>query len=248
MTDEISTCAEACAKADAANADNSSSAQQSVNDWIAGFAKKSQEERAKRAAEKQIAPPPDEKALIEVLARKDYAEYDRVRADLAETLGMRVGTLDAKVEALRKKMEAEDDKDDPPHWKVEPWPEPATGAELLDSIRRVFRRYIVLPKDADIALSLWVLHAWTMDARRYLAVHGAGVADEAVRQDQRSHPAVLPDAEVRAREQHHGGRAISLCRGHPADAPHRRSRYVREEQRGASGHPGFWPYEGSRPR
>jgi putative DNA primase/helicase len=161
--DEISTFAEACAKADAANADNSSSAQQSANDWIAGFAKKSQE-RAKRAAEKQIAPPPDEKALIEVLARKDCGEYDRIRADLAETLGMRVGTLDGKVEALRKKMEAEDDKDDPPHWKVEPWPEPVTGAELLDSIRRVFRRYIVLPKDADIALALWVLHAWTMDA------------------------------------------------------------------------------------
>src|ERR1700730_12092448 len=77
---------------------------------------------------------------------------------------MRVGTLDGKVEALRKKMEAEDDKDDPPHWKVEPWPEPITGAELLDSIRRVFRRYIVLPKGADIALPLWVLHAWTYDA------------------------------------------------------------------------------------
>src|SRR5262245_9899625 len=164
MTDQISTFAEGCAKADAANADNSSSAQQSANDWIASFAKKSQEERAKRAAEKQIARPPDEEALIEVLARKDYAEYDRVRADLAETLGMRVGTLDGKVEALRKKMEAEDDKDNLPHWKVEPWPEPVTGAELLDSIKQVFRRYIVLPKDADIALALWVLHAWTMDA------------------------------------------------------------------------------------
>jgi hypothetical protein len=148
----------------AAPTHNISSAQQSANDWIAGFAKKSQEERAKRAAEKQIAPPPDEKALIEALARKDQAEYDRVRANLAEALGMRVGTLDGKVEVVRKKMEAEDDKDDLPHWKVEPWPEPVTGAELLDSIRRVFRRYIVLPKDADIALALWVLHAWTMDA------------------------------------------------------------------------------------
>jgi Protein of unknown function (DUF3631) len=148
----------------AAPTHNISSAQQSANDWIASFAKKSQEERTKRAAEKQIAPPPDEKALIGALARKDYDEYDRVRADVAETLGMRVGTLDGKVVALRKKMKAEDDKDDPPHWKVEPWPEPVAGAELLDSIRRVFRRYIVLPKDADIALPLWVLHAWTMDA------------------------------------------------------------------------------------
>jgi hypothetical protein len=41
---------------------------------------------------------------------------------------------------------------------------PVDGAALLDSIKRVFRRYIVLPKSADVALSLWVLHAWTMDA------------------------------------------------------------------------------------
>jgi hypothetical protein len=31
-------------------------------------------------------------------------------------------------------------------------------------LRQVFRRYVVLPKGADIALPLWVLHAWTMDA------------------------------------------------------------------------------------
>src|SRR5262249_25407065 len=28
----------------------------------------------------------------------------------------------------------------------------------------IFRRYIALPKGADIALALWVLHAWTHDA------------------------------------------------------------------------------------
>jgi putative DNA primase/helicase len=150
------------ARAEEMTADNQE--QKTAVDWLDDFARKSQEALAKRAAEKEIAPPPDEKALIAALARKDYAEYDRVRADLAETLGMRVGTLDGKVEALRKKMEAEDGKDNLPHWKVEPWPEPVTGAELLDAIKRVFRRYIVLPKDADIALALWVLHAWTMDA------------------------------------------------------------------------------------
>jgi putative DNA primase/helicase len=101
--------------------------------------------------------------LIEALARKDHTEYDRMRADLAETFGIRVGTLDDKVEAIRKKLAAADD-DALPHWKVDPWPEPIDGAELLNSIKQVFRRYIVLPKYADVALSLWVLHAWTMDA------------------------------------------------------------------------------------
>jgi putative DNA primase/helicase len=158
---------EACAKADAeacANADKSSSDRQAADDWLAAFAKKSHEALAKRAAEKPLAPQPDEKALVEALAGKDHTEYDRLRRDVAETLGIRVGTLDDKVEALRKKMEAEGDKGALPHWNVEPWPEPVDGAALLDSIKRAFRRYIVLPKSADVALSLWVLHAWTMDA------------------------------------------------------------------------------------
>ena len=51
-----------------------------------------------------------------------------------------------------------------PHWNVEPSAEPVDGAALLNNLRQVFRRYIVLPKGADIALPLWVLHAWTMDA------------------------------------------------------------------------------------
>jgi putative DNA primase/helicase len=138
--------------------------QKTAVDWLEDFARRSQEALAMRAAEKKIAPPPDEKALIAALARKDHTEYDRVRSGLAETLGMRVGTLDEKVEALRRKLEADDQTDNLPHWQVEPWPEPVNGAELLDSIKRVFRRYIVLPKDADIALALWILHAWTMDA------------------------------------------------------------------------------------
>ena len=150
------------ARSEEMTADNQE--QKAAVDWLTDFARKSQEALAKRAAEKKIAPPPDEKALIAALARKDHTEYDRMRADLAETLGMRVGTLDGEVEALRKKMEAEDDKDDLPHWSVEPWSEPVDGAALLDSIKRVFRRYIVLPKGAEVALSLWVLHAWTMDA------------------------------------------------------------------------------------
>jgi putative DNA primase/helicase len=57
-----------------------------------------------------------------------------------------------------------DEKVGPVHWKVEPWPEPVDGAELLDRLRAVFRRHIMLPSGADIALPLWVMHAWTHDA------------------------------------------------------------------------------------
>ena len=51
-----------------------------------------------------------------------------------------------------------------PHWKVGPWPEPVAGAALLEFIKQVFRRYVVMPKGADTALALWTLHAWTADA------------------------------------------------------------------------------------
>jgi hypothetical protein len=126
---------------EATSADNQSSEdQKKADDWLAVFAEKSNEALAKRAAEKANgAERPDDKVLIEALARKDHAQYDRMRADLAETLGIRVGTLDDKVEATRKKFEAGDD-DALPHWNVELWPEPVDGDALLDSIRRVFRR------------------------------------------------------------------------------------------------------------
>jgi hypothetical protein len=94
-----------------ASADNASSEQKAADDWLAAFAKKSQEALARRDAEQKAAPRPDDKVLIERLARKDHTEYDRMRADLAETLGIRVGTLDDKVEAIRKKLAVEDDEE-----------------------------------------------------------------------------------------------------------------------------------------
>jgi putative DNA primase/helicase len=139
-------------------------AEKTADDWVTAFAKKSNEALAKKAAEKKAAPPPDEGALVSVLARKGHTEYDRLRSDVAETLGIRVGTLDDKVEAIRKKIEDAEENGALPHWHVEPWSEEVDGDALLDSLRRVFRRYIVLPSGADIALPLWVLHAWTMDA------------------------------------------------------------------------------------
>ena len=126
-----------------ASADNASSEQKAADDWLAAFAKKSQEALARRDAEQKAGPRPDDKVLIERLARKDHTEYDRMRADLAETFGIRVGTLDDKVEAIRKKLAVEDDEEALPHWNVEPWPEEVDGDALLDSIRRVIRRYIV---------------------------------------------------------------------------------------------------------
>src|SRR5262249_54731436 len=115
------------------------------------------------AAEKNTTPPPDEGAVIEALARKGDLEYDKVRAGIAETLGIRVSTLDDKVAARKEAMNAAD-QPGPAHWSVEPASETVDGAVLLEDIRKFIHRYIVLPAGADVAVPLWVLHAWTHDA------------------------------------------------------------------------------------
>ena len=73
-----------------------------------------------------------------------------------------MSTLDQLVRDIQTTTAA--DEEALPHWDVEPWEEEVDGAKLLDDLRKMFRRYIVLPKGADIALALWVLHAWTFDA------------------------------------------------------------------------------------
>jgi hypothetical protein len=105
---------------------------------------------------------PQSNPTITVLAALDRLHYEQQREAAAERLGIRVSVLDKLVK--QEQAAVENESTALPHWKVKSWPERVDGAALLDSIKRVFRRYIVLPKDADIALALWVLHAWTMDA------------------------------------------------------------------------------------
>src|SRR5262249_34475571 len=143
-----------------------------AEDWLAAFSKKSNEALAKKAAKKQVEKPPVEQALVEALARKDHTEYDRVRSELADTLGIRVRTLDDKVEAIRKKLAATSAVA-LPHWAGEPWPEEVDGDALLDDLRREFSRYVALPPHADVALALWVLHTFVFqrfDITPYLAI------------------------------------------------------------------------------
>jgi putative DNA primase/helicase len=100
--------------------------------------------------------------VIAELASLDTLEYELQRDTAAAGLGVRVSALDKLVKGRR--AATEDENAALPHWNVEPSAEPVDGAALLNNLRQVFRRYVVLPKGADIALPLWVLHAWTMDA------------------------------------------------------------------------------------
>src|SRR5262249_13859654 len=99
---------------------------------------------------------------VERLAALSDLAYEQQREPAAARLGIRVTALDK----MGKKGGAQGTQDAAglPHWNVEPWEAEVPGAELLDDIVTIFCKYIVLPEGADVALALWVLHAWTFDA------------------------------------------------------------------------------------
>jgi len=45
----------------------------------------------------------------------------------------------------------------------EPWPEPVDGADVLDELRDLFDRYLVLPVGAAVMMALWVAHTFIFD-------------------------------------------------------------------------------------
>jgi hypothetical protein len=48
----------------------------------------------------------------------------------------------------------------------EPWGEPVDGEELLNEIRDVFNRHVVLPDHAAVTLALWVMHTYSCQLGR----------------------------------------------------------------------------------
>ena len=56
--------------------------------------------------------------------------------------------------------------------EVEPWPEPVDGAALLNELRQVFVRFVVLPKWSAEALALWTLHTYAFHWRDVSAYLG----------------------------------------------------------------------------
>ena len=104
--------------------------------------------------------------LLAELAALSPIEYDRRRAKAADQLGVRVPTLDDEMKCRRRPTDGDNGAAgvvillcDP-----EPCAEPVDGTGLLTAIREAYRRHLVLPEHADIALALWTVFTWVLDA------------------------------------------------------------------------------------
>jgi Protein of unknown function (DUF3631)/Primase C terminal 2 (PriCT-2) len=100
----------------------------------------------------------EEQALLDALAKKGPIEYDRERKQAAKKLGIRPGTLDDVIKALRDEAAA---KELPcPWWEVEPWQDAVETAGLLTNLQHQTRKYVVLTDHQVLVAVLWVMMAW----------------------------------------------------------------------------------------
>jgi len=116
----------------------------------------------KAQIEKATTPKETDEEIYARLAKLPPAQYDRQRQSEAERLGIRVTTLDAEVDARRPSARPLQGSDAGIE-TITPWDHPITGAELLDTLRATYRRFMVLPAYADVLLAVWTLHTYIFD-------------------------------------------------------------------------------------
>jgi Protein of unknown function (DUF3631) len=108
----------------------------------------------------------DEDAELTRLAKLPLLDYERARKALAEALGTRASILDRAVAQKRAELGLNDDgKQGRPIEFPEPqlWPEPVSGAALLDDVAKAIRSHVVMPDQARDACALWVAHTYLFD-------------------------------------------------------------------------------------
>ncbi len=99
----------------------------------------------------------DDEAVIKALATLDVLNYDRIRVEKADELGVQLKTLDAKVKEARKQAESTKTLLLP---DVAPCSEPVNLAMLLDQVKDQVRKHLILDDVYVDILTLWIAGTW----------------------------------------------------------------------------------------
>jgi len=91
------------------------------------------------------------------LAKLTLLEYDQQRQEVANQMSVQVKTLDFEVARVRG------DADNVVE-EISPWENPVDGVQLLNEISLSIGKYMVLPRGAITAISLWCVGTYCMDA------------------------------------------------------------------------------------
>jgi putative DNA primase/helicase len=123
-------------------------------------------ETVKTQIENATMPIETDNETFDRLAKLSATDYDRCREHEAKRLKIRVATLDAEIQKHRPQSPDSLQGTLNPA-RVEPWPEPVDGANLLNEIRSTNKRFMVLPSHADVLLTVWELHTYVFDCFSY---------------------------------------------------------------------------------
>lgn len=106
---------------------------------------------------------------IKYLASLSILEYDRVRKSKAETLGVKVSTLDQHVKFVRKEISQKQTNQEKQLFvdlDPEPWNEPINLSILLFETTSTIQRFIFCSIETAHAAALWITMTWIIDVVR----------------------------------------------------------------------------------
>ena len=101
----------------------------------------------------------------EVLALAELSplDYEKVRVETAKEMGIRVSFLDSAVTAARSMPEGCGESNIL-FSQSEPWTTSVDGELLLDALKGMVERFLVLPQGGSSLMALWVLHTYCFAA------------------------------------------------------------------------------------
>lgn len=105
-------------------------------------------------------------ATVERLSKLEAWEYDQVRNDEAKKLGVRITTLDNAVTQNKERFLLTESENFTFMNEEEAAEQHVYGDELADSIYDIFNKYLVASEENKIALTLWVVASYCIDAFR----------------------------------------------------------------------------------
>ena len=111
---------------------------------------------------------PEQRAEIERSAALTPIQYDQQRVEVAKTLGIRIGTLDAYVERVRPPqpygpsvVEGQGTPLNLP--PTDPWHEPVAGEKLVADLEAAIKAHVILNDDQSLAVALWTMHTYAFE-------------------------------------------------------------------------------------
>ena len=98
------------------------------------------------------------KDIVDHVLTLDSMEYEGTRGEVASKLNYRLSKLDEWYEK-RNSTKASEAMLDP----TSPWPEPVTLSEIANEIFANLQRYVVMPEECTVAVTMWVCASWIYD-------------------------------------------------------------------------------------